>query len=546
MKTFKKIQFVAMAILIMTVACEKEESVDPQLMGPPDFSFTSIVGVDMEHPYVQQLWAGQNLDVGEVQVWNDGEIIYVTYLIDDPDWCLTETHLHVANTMEEVPQKNGNPIPGQFDFKEEHDCISEYTYEVPYSEWYCNDDVVIATHAVVKSTLCEQTGVVYGMARNTGEVWGIDVVNGTAWEEFGSIAPPPTSASPNGLAYDGVNERMYYCNYKVGGDPRELYFWDYSTRTEILAGPIGFENAAADFYSGKYYYVSSLPATDDLYEVILNPDGTILSNLIKADMSGNAHNWTFSGDIAINDGILYGWGRCATHDKFEFFSYNLTTGDFTVNQTAFQGFSMQLAFGSNGTLYGHESKTPGNFYEIDISNGNLSAPISITPGTLYTDCSSGMICVNEEEETAWGGEMEFPGKNWATYFNYTIQCDDGTGGDCQGETAWGGATTDETDPWWFYFDTSGEPIQPIWAGQTIDVGTVEYDATAGTLTITLTGGWVLQDVEESVKIQGYDEIPSGRPAAGLFTHYKGSDLVVTIDPYPFYTIHLDVKLCPAP
>lgn len=423
MKMFKKIQFVMMTLLFMMVSCEFDDSQNLQFMDT-DFSVSVLKAETLDNPDTQDLWAGQNLDVGEVQVEKDGDNIIVRYVIDHPDWCLTETHLQVATDLAGIPQKNGNPIPGKFEFKEEHDCITEFEYTLNYKErgWECDESLLIAAHAVVKSTVCEQTGVVYGMARNTGDVWGIDVVNGTAWVEFESVAPIPSGISPNGLAYDGVSRRMYYCNYRTSA-PRDLYFWDYSTGSEVLAGNLGVENAAADFYKGKYYYIASLPASDDLYEVTLNKDGTMFSNLKIVDLSADAHKWTFSGDIAIKDGILYGWGRCATHGKYEFFTYNLTTGDFTLNETAYQAFSMQLAFGTNGVLYGHESKAPGNFYEIDITNGNLSAPLGIDPGTLYTDCSSGMIC-EPEEETAWGGEEDFDGKNWAVYFEYTIPCCD--------------------------------------------------------------------------------------------------------------------------
>jgi len=30
-------------------------------------------------------------------------------------------------------------------------------------------------------------------------------------------------------------------------------------------------------------------------------------------------------------------------------------------------------------------------------------------------------CVEVLEETAWAGEDDFPGKNWATYFTYEVQ-----------------------------------------------------------------------------------------------------------------------------
>ena len=54
------------------------------------------------------------------------------------------------------------------------------------------------------------------------------------------------------------------------------------------------------------------------------------------------------------------------------------------------------------------------------------------------------------------------------------------------------------------------------------------------------GKWVLQDVQDAIKVQGYDEAPSGNPAPGQFTYYKGRDLTILVDEANYYGIHLDV------
>jgi hypothetical protein len=120
-------------------------------------------------------------------------------------------------------------------------------------------------------------------------------------------------------------------------------------------------------------------------------------------------------------------------------------------------------------------------------------------------------------------------------------------GECVTETAFGGDTAGGGNAWWFYFDITGEDVQTITAAQNIEIGTVTVESNddgTKTITIFLFDGWDLQDVEEPVKIQGYDTPPTSRPAAGLFTTYKGDDLVVTVPTYRFYVIHLDVQLCP--
>jgi hypothetical protein len=52
--------------------------------------------------------AGQNELAGTVKVWNEGDSLYVLYETLEP-WCMTETYLAVASSLEGIPQSNGNP-----------------------------------------------------------------------------------------------------------------------------------------------------------------------------------------------------------------------------------------------------------------------------------------------------------------------------------------------------------------------------------------------------------------------------------------------------
>lgn len=159
-----------------------------------------------------------------------------------------------------------------------------------------------------------------------------------------------------------------------------------------------------------------------------------------------------------------------------------------------------------------------------------------------------------DSQTAYGGTVTKPNKgSWYGNISYTIQCCEPNGGEaCTGkETAFGGETKGGNwQPWWYYYDNTatGGGSQTIWAGQTINVGDVTVSCTGNTgsddctIKIFLTGGWGLQAVDESVKIQGYiaTSLPTSRPIAGQFTTYKGTDLEVTVSYYPYYVIHLDV------
>ncbi|MBN2412700.1 hypothetical protein JXQ31_13505 [candidate division KSB1 bacterium] len=163
----------------------------------------------------------------------------------------------------------------------------------------------------------------------------------------------------------------------------------------------------------------------------------------------------------------------------------------------------------------------------------------VTHAEVDMDCDP----ETDEHETAFSGDESGSGPRWWFYGEYSICCYEPPSG-CQTETGWGGNTgvnVGEPGAWWYYFKVANGSPQTIYAGQTIDVGIVTYNSTQ--LTITLTGGWELQDVAQPVKIQGYNEIPDKRPASGQFDTYKGTDLIITVPLFDYYAIHLDVQIC---
>jgi uncharacterized repeat protein (TIGR01451 family) len=119
---------------------------------------------------------------------------------------------------------------------------------------------------------------------------------------------------------------------------------------------------------------------------------------------------------------------------------------------------------------------------------------------------------------------------------------------CYEETAFGGETAGGGKAWWYYFNISEGGTQTIWAGQHYNAGTVTVSECAGepgtrTITIELAEGWYLQDDDESVKIQGYESVPSKRQPAGRFETYKGDETIITVDCFDNYVIQLDVQHC---
>jgi len=114
------------------------------------------------------------------------------------------------------------------------------------------------------------------------------------------------------------------------------------------------------------------------------------------------------------------------------------------------------------------------------------------------------------------------------------------------ETAWAGDLEGSGNAWWFFFDTEGPATQAIYAGQNLVPGaTITFVDEPGENYFIITYGpnMTVQNVSETIKIEGYDVIPSVRPAAGQFTYKEdGSPTEVFVGSYDYryYAFHLDV------
>jgi hypothetical protein len=117
----------------------------------------TVMGIahTVDNPYSTDLIAGQEIDVGNVSVWNDATNLYVEFGTTD-NWHLNETHLAVGTSVGDIPQKNGNPIPGKFEYKNES-FTTNHTYAIPLA-WAQGEELSIAAQAEV--LLLNETGVV--------------------------------------------------------------------------------------------------------------------------------------------------------------------------------------------------------------------------------------------------------------------------------------------------------------------------------------------------------------------------------------------------
>jgi hypothetical protein len=122
---------------------------------------------------VLTLWAGQTIDVGTLTVSNDFDYIYFTYATTG-DWYLTETHLHVGESFDDIPTNGpGNPQPGHFNNATDHDPpVQTFTYAIDMGDWDAYDYLVFAAHAVVDSETMGNETAWAGCYDFLGKRWG--------------------------------------------------------------------------------------------------------------------------------------------------------------------------------------------------------------------------------------------------------------------------------------------------------------------------------------------------------------------------------------
>lgn len=315
--------------------------------------------------------------VGYVNVWNDGTYLYVQYQIEDPtpstdltdDWYITETHLEVATSLDGIPQKNGNPVPGQFTYKNTHDYVTSYTYKIPLSKFNDGRTLYIAAHAnvVVPNGL-------KGLELSLPDTVNLVILNAR-------------TGSPSYL------DPAFVMN---GGNLNGNYMGWCVDRSHNIAPCIMFN---AKVYSSY----ESIPAG-----VIYNPSNLkkvnwILNNIKAGQMAPDGTVYTY-GDIqkAI-------WSLVAISDVSNSVGkWSQAHVNMIVSAANYNGANFVPGPGQNAAVV----LVPCN------AKGQIVAQVIIITVTVPSYTSS---------ETAWGGIMTsnglstpFPGKNWATYFNYRI------------------------------------------------------------------------------------------------------------------------------
>lgn len=130
------------------------------------------------------LVAGQNEEVGYVEVSNNGAYLSIQFVITEPGWEVIESHIAFDTDPANLPQnKNGNPKVGKFPYSDDDGVYAPIAFA-----WTQPTQLYIAAHAVVRYTdLCDPCIVreetAWGMGQNCYGQYSIPF-GGRSWAEY--------------------------------------------------------------------------------------------------------------------------------------------------------------------------------------------------------------------------------------------------------------------------------------------------------------------------------------------------------------------------
>ena len=328
------------------------------LPGVPDNALSNEISFD--------LFAGQNMLVGKVLVKNSLSKVCVKFVLNEDaiseGWLITETHVALADTPAGIPQKNGNPIPGQFPVKETLDP------GMTEAGWYCleigTDWVTpnaIAAHAVVQKQDCVVNALApYGPSEVIDKIQGV---------RYDGTPVKLVRSNPNAaLVYEETKLETDFYSLGFGKGLSDYAFLTVRFDTPVLNGP-GPDLQIVEDTWGLPYPIESC----DVYASTDGADWTLL---------GSANNQT-----PLPDGVH-----------------------------TFTNFDLGL-LASASYIKVVDTSTPSDFAGLAGSQGatldgfDVNAILALQDNRTCTYYS----------ETAWGGDKDFSGKNWATYIDYTCQ-----------------------------------------------------------------------------------------------------------------------------
>jgi hypothetical protein len=148
-----------LGIAVVAAGCSRRDGVF--------YGTASTAGYPDSYP----LWVDDQVQVGRVDVWEDWSsspaALHVKYVLTAPDWFLTECRLAAALSLDSVPQRNGKPIPSEFEwYSGALNNVTEFEFAVPFRDgWSSNRVLYVAPY-------CELVPYVGGRERRAESGWG--------------------------------------------------------------------------------------------------------------------------------------------------------------------------------------------------------------------------------------------------------------------------------------------------------------------------------------------------------------------------------------
>jgi hypothetical protein len=236
--------------------------------------------------------------------------------------------------------------------------------------------------------------IVYGPGNGTlgHKFYKIDLGAATSTELRTLAADPaPLDAnSPNGAAYDEQNDLLYYSVNPGNNIVNDRLFSipvSNSFDPPVARGRLKGRVYNGAFYKGDYYYVSN--RTANFWKADLDPaTGNVVTNVAVCSNFRQAGSDLRFGDIAIQDGVVYGGARDGSNGNILYFTLNMTTCAYQESiQT--DSRSLQMTFGTDGKLYGYNLALD-SFRIINRTDGSTTDGPPYSPAANLSDVASPM------------------------------------------------------------------------------------------------------------------------------------------------------------
>jgi hypothetical protein len=331
---------------------------------------SAALAVEPDHgDYEAVLYAGKPRDgadneVGGVQVWNDTDTLSAQFEVEAP-WCMTEVHLQVAADSGAIPQTQ------------------------PNNKGLGGGNPIPGQFAVnEKMDGCVRQSPVY--------TWDISQIDG--WNGTGSLAI---------AAHTVVNKSETSCKM-VPTDESTQESLTIVSDTDTFTGsapavatwthPVWSASIPGATWIWNSYYVS-LPAEGETVDFSreFNIEGTVTSAALDI-ATDNTYSVSVNGTLIGSSADLDNF-RLGTQDH-----YDVT----------------QLTDNSVNTLTASVNNPYWNTTDPTVNPAGLLYKLSVNydKPVYEKQCEDVLVA----SESAWAGEEDFTGANWARFFRYDMQC----------------------------------------------------------------------------------------------------------------------------